>query len=124
MFYTPGDLVACGVGDEVPPTGSGSVVCSYGSPSGLGYVQLTPDGHVAICTPAHPLGQPGSGCMYFGSVLAHALHYPAGKIVNVGRFRCTVLPTGVQCTVRAIGRGFRITGHSAVRIGPTKHQSA
>lgn len=118
LFVTPGNAVACGMSDRQPADASDHVVCSYAAPRGAAYAQLTADGHVAICTPEHPVGPTGSDCLYFGSILKSASRYPAGKSVNVGRFRCKVFATGVQCTVKATGRGFRITRHTATRIGP------
>jgi hypothetical protein len=123
LFYTPGDIVACGMSDGWPTPDGDSVVCSYGALRGPAYAQLTADGKVAICTPRHhPMTPPGGNCLYFGSVLKNALHYPAGKTVNVGRFQCKVRAAGVQCTVRSTGQGFSITNHTAVRVGPIKHQ--
>lgn len=125
LFYTPGDIVACGMSDGWPTPDGDSVVCSYGALRGPAYAQLTADGKVAICTPQHhPMTPPGGNCLYFGSVLKNALHYPAGKTVNVGRFQCKVHAAGVQCTVRSKGQGFSITNHTAVRVGPIKHQRA
>jgi hypothetical protein len=125
LFYTPGGIVACAMGDGAPDPAADQVTCSYGAPRGAAYAQLTADGKVAICTPAHhPMTPPGGNCLYFGSVLKNAVHYPAGKTVNVGRFQCKVLAVGVQCTVRSTGKGFRITRHTAVRIGPSAQQRA
>lgn len=125
LFYTPGGIVACAMGDGAPDPASDQVTCSYGAPGGAAYAQLSANGKVAICTPAHhPMTLPGGDCLYFGSVLKNALHYPAGKAVNVGRFRCKVLAAGVQCTVRSTGQGFRIIRHTAVRIGPSAQPRA
>jgi hypothetical protein len=119
LFETPGGVVACGIGAAAPDPAGDQVTCAYGVPGGPAYAQLTGEGKVAICTPQHhPMVPAGGSCLYFGSVLKNAVHYPAGKTVNVGPFQCKVRVAGVQCTVKSTGQGFRITNHTAVRIGP------
>ena len=39
-----------------------------------------------------------------------------GRHVRVGPFACTVLKTGVRCTVAATGRGFRISPTAVVPV--------
>jgi hypothetical protein len=84
---------------------------------------LEPSGIVHACsahsralTNACDLGNAGEGTPT----------YRPGKQITVGRFRCRVLSSGVQCTLTAKGRGFLFTptnilpvGGATIRKGPT-----
>jgi hypothetical protein len=70
-------------------------------------------GKVVICISSNTsadscgLGNAGVGTPTFGY----------GRRIQIGRFRCVVRRTGVECTVISSGRGFLFTPVSAVRVG-------
>jgi hypothetical protein len=43
--------------------------------------------------------------------------YHPGRRITVGRFRCRVLTSGVQCTLTTTGRGFLFTPTSILAVG-------
>lgn len=43
--------------------------------------------------------------------------YRPGKQITVGRFRCRVLTSGVQCTLTTTGRGFLFTPTNILAVG-------
>lgn len=111
--------ISCAVYDG--HTGPAEALCEDSVPGRVAHVTLTPDGTILTClssnvrTNSCELGNAGERTPTFGY----------GHVVTVGRFRCTILHTGVRCVVTATGKGFLFSatrtsavGGATVRVAP------
>jgi len=75
--------------------------------------EMKPDGTVTFCS-THSLRALSCNLANAGEQ-AQTLHY--GRSVTVGPFRCTMLRSGVRCTVLASGKGFILTPRHMTAVG-------
>jgi hypothetical protein len=75
-------------------------------------------GKVSICTSHNPRTDDCG----LGNAGVNPPTFSYGHRVTVGRFRCTVLHSGVMCTVIASGKGFLFNPSRAVQVGPISKQ--
>jgi hypothetical protein len=118
-FIAEPTAIACAMNDGPASLGGISVSCQSADTSARHSAILASDGKVVICA-ERPITVAGR-CEIANSALKNAPTAQAGTQINVGRFRCLVLTTGVECTVVSTGQGFLITEDNVVRIG---HPSA
>jgi hypothetical protein len=100
---TGGDQLLC---EGVPHTSGG------GAPP-VQVAKLRRDGVLTTCTQ-----QPTDRVCFEGDFGAPIPSFRPGRHIRVGPFACTVLKTGVRCTVAATGRGFRITPTAVIPVIP------
>lgn len=113
-FYArpAGGYITCGIGGGV----SEQLVRCQGAPAGANPLEnvatLQPDGRVETCS-RH---QSEVRC-FEGNVGEGTPTLSAGEVDTQGPFVCRVLETGVECTVKATGKGFLITPRSVTEVG-------
>jgi hypothetical protein len=108
-FYWPGRAVNCEMNDGRPGVGSNVFCESYRRPHS---VEMGLNGRLKICRggtimTTHCLGNPGLNT----PVLAYGQH------IALRHFRCASRRSGVTCTVRKTGKGFRINSRGVQRVG-------
>jgi hypothetical protein len=113
---TPHGDASCAIYDGYG--GSTEAFCGSYRPGRESKATVNAQGKVSICTSHNPrtdncgLGNAGVDTPTFGY----------GHRVTVGRFRCTVLHSGVMCTVISSGKGFLFNPSRAVQVRPASKQ--
>jgi hypothetical protein len=102
FFLSPSGNISCEI--DLDLAGRSDAYCQTERPSRS--VTLTPSGQLRICE--------GIGCI--GDPPENDKTLPYGHHTRLGPFRCTSAVTGVRCTVRKSGRGFRIRRAGIRRI--------
>jgi hypothetical protein len=88
-----------------------------GGPSYFAQVaELRPNGSVTICKTRN---MRSNNCD-LGNAGERAATLAFGRRVTVGPFRCTMLRSGVRCTVLASGKGFLLTRTKLTSVGGAK----
>lgn len=93
--------------------GIAEAICEDLGPGRVAHVTLRPDGTILTCSSSNvqanscEVGDAGERTPTFGY----------GHVVTVGRFRCTVLHTGVRCILIATGKGFLFSGTRTSAVG-------
>jgi hypothetical protein len=104
VLFTANLVYACQILDD--GSSDGSWVYCWNLKK-TGHVKLAPDGSLSLSATAPvPQGIGGPGRI-------------PGTRVNVGRFTCEIQQRAIECTVRATGKGFRLTNRSVVAVGST-----
>jgi hypothetical protein len=107
----------CAMSDRPRVHGSYAVeaLCQSGKarPALYQKVRLGGNGVLAVCR-THKT----SGCNLLCGCEEHVPILAYGQHVDVGRFRCESLRTGVRCTIIRTGRGFLINRDRVTRVGP------
>jgi uncharacterized protein DUF6636 len=103
-FYSPSKNLFCIIGDSKNLHGAN---CWSFNPKH--YVRMNASGGLRICTGRRCFND--CGCREEAPILAY------GKQLTVGRFQCTSLRTGINCTVVRSGKGFLISRSGVRRVG-------
>jgi hypothetical protein len=119
-FYAPGPL-SCEM-DNRPSIGLVGVFCQTIRSRDNRTARLKADGTVIGCR-IRGGGDPGARCD-LGNVGTGTPTFSVGQQATVGPFLCQVLPTGVQCTVTATGKGFLLTANSLTAVGGARIHAA
>jgi hypothetical protein len=116
-FDAPNGLASrCSLGDN---TGWGNVryaqvVCQSATfkPRLLQKVTLKGSGALSVCR-THKI----TACNLFCGCEEHVPTLNYGQHIDVGRFRCEVLRSGVRCTIVQTGKGFLLGSRQVLRLG-------
>jgi hypothetical protein len=108
--HTP-DKTQCAIYDGY--AGLSEALCSSFAPR-EGKASVQADGSVALCRA--PKGAASAPCQV-GNVGEGTPTLGFGRHVSVGRFRCTVLHSGVKCVVRTTGKGFLFSWRRERAVG-------
>lgn len=116
FFKSPRGLASsCSIGDN---TGIGlryaEVVCQSAAfrPRVFQKVTLKGNGALSVCR-THKT----TACNLFCSCEEHVPIFDYGRRIDVGRFRCEVLRSGVRCTIVQTGKGFLLGRRQVIRVG-------
>jgi hypothetical protein len=106
-----GRTVTCAMYDG---RGGRSTLCETVRPGFEAKATLEPSGVVRACLVK---GSSLANRCDLGNAGLGTPTYRSGKQVTVGRFRCSVLSTGVRCVVTRTGRGFTFTPSKITGVG-------
>ena len=114
-FVSPRGLsTTCSMGDQAVIGGRGAqVLCESGTfrPRLFQKVTLRGSGAISICrTHRATACKLACGCTEGLPTLNYGQH------IDVGRFRCEALRTGIRCTIISTGRGFLLTPARVLRV--------
>ena len=104
--------VGCGVAAEQQMTCQAFPKAPAGGAPSAEVAQLRADGRLTSCAQRAPTDH----CLV-GDLGQGTPDLAIGQQTTVGAFTCTVLDTGVRCTVTATGKGFLITGAGVTPVG-------